>query len=156
MTLSSRFCVSQRPDAWITEKGRACHGGIQTGYSTGTGNISEIRCCLCQWSGRQADFRRKESNMGCDRFPRWWVVLSLFPYASSGCLSYTISALFPFKYPTNSATLNFGGIATYICTWSGLVAPSINSTPFISHNFLKISPTSLRTFPNNIFFRYLG
>ena len=34
----------------------------------------------------------------------------------SGCLSYIMRVLFPLRYPINSDTLSFGGIATLKCT----------------------------------------
>lgn len=38
---------------------------------------------------------------------------------------------FPFKYPMNEDTLNFSGIITYICIWSGHTSTLIASTSFL-------------------------
>ena len=60
--------------------------------------------------------------------------------------------LFPLSYPINPLTLNFGGIATNICTWSGQTSASIISTSFHSHKLLRIVPISSRFCPKNLFF----
>ena len=68
----------------------------------------------------------------------------LFPYLyfKFACLSKIINANFPFKYPMNDDTLNFGGIITNICTWSLIKCPSIISTPLYRQSVLNISPIS--------------
>ena len=49
---------------------------------------------------------------------------------------------FPLRYPIICDTLYLGGILTSICTWFGHSSASIISTPFWSHNFLRIFPMS--------------
>jgi len=73
----------------------------------------------------------------------------LFPYFyfRFACLSNIINELFPFRYPTNWATLNFGGMLTNMWIWSGQASASIISTPLNSHSFLSIIPISILIFP---------
>ena len=54
-------------------------------------------------------------------------------------LSNIINALLPFKYPIKLDTLVLGGMLNKRCTWSGIICPSIISTPLYFHNVLIIS-----------------
>ncbi|CAM5201147.1 hypothetical protein UACE39S_03815 [Ureibacillus acetophenoni] len=78
--------------------------------------------------------------------PKFSVTYLYFKFA---CRSNIIKLLLPFKYPTNEETLIFGGILTNICMWSLHAVASIISTPFLSHNCLRICPMSFLYFPIN-------
>ena len=53
-------------------------------------------------------------------------------------------------------TLILGGMATSMCTWSGIRCPSIISTPLYSQSFLSISPMSFLTWLYMTFLLYFG
>ena len=59
-------------------------------------------------------------------------------YFKFACRSNIIIALFPFRYPINCDTLYLGGMLTSRCTWSGIICPSIISTPFHRHKSFMI------------------
>ena len=82
----------------------------------------------------------------------------LFPnfYFKFACLSNIINPLFPFKYPIKLDTLIFGGILTSSCTCSGIICPSIISTPLYLHNCRKISLMLALYWLYIIFLLYFG
>jgi len=83
---------------------------------------------------------------------------SLLPnlYFKFACLSNIINALLPFKYPMKLDTLIFGGMLTSKCTWSGIMWPSIISTPLYLHNVFIISCILSRYWLYIIFRLYFG
>ena len=80
----------------------------------------------------------------------------LLPPLFSGCRSNIIKALFPFRYPINCDTDNFGGILRHIWIWSTPMLPVTTSTSLYSHNFRSISPISFRNSLYSTFRRYFG
>ena len=81
---------------------------------------------------------------------------SPYLYFKFACLSNIIKLLFPLRYPMICDTLYLGGILMSIWIWSGHACASIISTPFYSHNFLKICPISLLIWPYITILRYFG
>src|SRR5699024_12797816 len=67
-----------------------------------------------------------------------------------------IKLLFPFKYPINCDTLNFGGIMTNIWIWSLHAFASCISTFFLSQSSLIICPILFLYFPYIICLLYFG
>ena len=90
------------------------------------------------------------------KYPLAQKCLSPYLYFKFACLSKIIRLLFPLRYPIICATLYLGGMLRSMWIWSGHASASMISTPFCSHNFLRICPISFLICPYITIRRYFG